>query len=433
MFLEVSRTIGEVRTSDAPAARIAVISLHTSPFDQPGIGDSGGMNVEIRALAARLGARGVAVDIFTRCAGRGVPQVQPAGQQARVVQVPAGPCEGVAGPDLHTLAPVFTDAVVRLGDVMGPYDLAHSHYWLSGPAGIAAAESWDVPLVASFHTLAEVKNIALPEGDAPEPLARIAEERRTIGAADRVVAPTGQDARYLADLYGADPGRIRVVPPGVDTLRFFRRDPRRARARLDVGAGPVVLFVGRLQPLKGPDLAVRAFAEAVRAGGDSMRDAVLLVVGGPSGPRGGSVRPWLEDVAKEAGISGRVWFLPPLPHEELPWIYSAADVLLMPSRSESFGLAALEAQACGVPVVGSRVGGLRTAVRDGATGYLVEGRDPAEYAARILALFSSPGLAERFSRAALAHAARFPWESTVDGLLGVYAELVPPLATARAS
>lgn len=408
-----------------------MISLHTSPFDQPGVGSSGGMNVEIRALAARLGARGVAVDIFTRCAGRGVPQVEPAGPQARVVQVPAGPCEEVAGPDLRALAPVFTDAVVRMGAGMGPYDLVHTHYWLSGPAGMAAARSWDVPLVASFHTLAEVKNIALAEGDAPEPLARIAEEKRTIVAADRVVAPTGQDARYLADLYGADPGRIRVVPPGVDTLRFFRRDPRRARSRLDLAAGPVVLFVGRLQPHKGPDLAVRAFADAVRAGGDSMRDAVLLVVGGPSGPRGGSVRPWLERVAAESGISERVRFLPPLPHHELPWIYSAADVLLMPSRSESFGLAALEAQACGVPVVGSRVGGLRTTVQDGATGYLVEGRDPADYAARVLAILSSSW--ERLSREAVAHAARFPWESTVGGLLGAYAELTPALAAARAS
>jgi D-inositol-3-phosphate glycosyltransferase len=391
------------------------------------------MNVEIRALADRLGAGGIAVDIFTRCAGRDVPQVQRVGPLARVVQVPAGPCAEVAKLDLPALVPAFAQGVARSEDDVGPYDLVHSHYWLSGPAGMAASRRWDVPLVASFHTLAKVKNLALGEEEVREPPIRALGERRVIRAADRVLAPTEEDARHLMELYDAEPARIRVLPPGVDLARFTRRDPTAARARLGLGEGPVILFVGRLQPLKGPDLAVRAFADAARRAPEAMRDAVLVMVGGPSGHRGEAVRPWLDAVVAEEGMAGRVKFLGPRPHEELSWVYSAADVLLMPSRSESFGLAALEAQACGVPVVAARVGGLRDVVRDGSSGYLIDGRDPVPYATALLAILSSTRLAGRMSRAAVAHAAGFPWDSTADRLLEVYGELLPALASARAS
>ncbi len=420
-----------MRTAQTPAARVAVISLHTSPLDQPGTGDSGGMNVEIRALAERLGARGVAVDIFTRCAGRSGPEVEVVGPLARVVQVPAGPCAEVDKLDLPALVPDFAESLVRRATELGPYDLVHAHYWLSGPAGIAAARRWEVPLIASFHTLAEVKNLAAAGAGVREPLARVVGERRVIEAADRVLAPTRQDARALIELYGADPERVRVVPPGVDRTVFFARDRGEARSRLGLGGGPVLLFVGRLQELKGPDLAIRAFAQAVRQG--SLREATLLIVGGPSGTEGGSILQRLKRVAADEGVLDRLLFAPPVPHEELSWVYSAADMLLMPSRSESFGLAALEAQACGVPVIASRVGGLRTAVRHGASGYLVEGRDPRAYASRILAILDSPPLAARLGRGAVGHAARFPWDATVDRLVGVYAELLPVLEAAAAS
>jgi D-inositol-3-phosphate glycosyltransferase len=418
---------------ETPLARIAVISLHTSPLDQPGVGDSGGMNVEICELAKGLGELGVAVDVFTRCAGRGVPEIQPLGPLARVIQVPAGPCADVAKLELPELVPTFSESLVRRAEELGPYDLIHAHYWLSGPAAAAAARRWDVPLFASFHTLGEVKNLTLADGEAPEPLARIAGERRAIRAADRVIAPTSETARQLVELYAADPARVRVVPPGVDAARFFPRERGAARGRLGLGPGPVVLFVGRLQPLKGPDLAIRAFADMARAAPEAMRDATFLMVGGPSGPGGGRVRSWLDGVAAEEGVTARVRFLEPRPHDELPWVYSAADVLVMPSRSESFGLAALEAQACGVPVVASSVGGLRSAVRDGLGGYLVEGRDPSAYAARMLAIVTGPDLAARLSAGAVAHAATFPWEHTVQRLLDVYAELLPELVSARAS
>jgi D-inositol-3-phosphate glycosyltransferase len=422
-----------MRSSDAAAARVAMISLHTSPLDQPGIGDSGGMNVEIRAVADRLAARGVAVDVFTRCAGREVPQVERVGPLTRVVQVPAGPCAEVAKVRLPALVPAFAQGVVRSEHELGPYDLVHTHYWLSGPAGMAAARRWDVPLVASFHTLAEVKNLALGEGDAREPVIRALGERRVIRAADRVLAPTEEDARHLMELYDAERARIRVLPPGVDLARFSRRDSRAARARLGLGDGPVILFVGRLQPLKGPDLAVRAFADAARRAPEAMRDAVLLMVGGRSGPRGEAVRPWLESVAAEEGVARRVRFLGPRAHEELPWVYSAADVFLMPSRSESFGLAALEAQACGVPVVAAGVGGLLSAVRHGVGGYLMEGRDPRSYGAALNAILSSNDLAGRMSRAGVTYAAGFPWDVTASRLIEVYGELLPVLASARAS
>jgi D-inositol-3-phosphate glycosyltransferase len=410
-------------------ARIAVISLHTSPLDQPGTGDSGGMNVEIRAIAERLGARGIATDIFTRCAGRPRPEVESVGPMSRLVQVQAGPCAEVDKLELPSLVPDFAQAILRRGDELGPYDLVHAHYWLSGPAGITASRTWDVPLVASFHTLAAVKNRA--SGDRWEPAWRIEGERRAIEAADRVLVPTREDAGALVDLYGAETARVRVVPPGVDRGLFRPRDRRVARLRLGLGAGPVLLFVGRLQELKGPDLAIRAFADTVRRAPDVMRAATMLVVGGPSGAEG--VGPWLHGVASAEGVLDRVRFLPPVPHAELSWVYSAADALLMPSRSESFGLAALEAQACGVPVIASSVGGLRTAVRHGIGGFLIEGRDPGTYASRVLAILDSPRMAARLARRGIAHAARFPWEATVDALQSVYAEVLPVLEPAAAS
>lgn len=431
MFARTSLTIDEVTTS--PVARVAVVSLHTSPFDQPGAGSSGGMNVEIRALSERLDARDVAVDIFTRCAGREVPEVERVGPLTRVIQVQAGPCAELPGAELTGVAGSFTEGLLRRGAELGSYDLVHSHYWLSGEAASGAARRWGIPLVASFHTLAEVKNLALADGEAPEPLARVAGERRTIHAADRVLVATRDDAHHLIDLYSADPLKIRIVPPGVDGRRFRPRDSDEARKRLGLGPGPLALFVGRLQRLKGPDLAIEAFSEALRGEPGLMRDARLLLVGGPSGPEAGSIRQWLEALVASHGLRDRVTFVPPQPHDQLARYYSAADVLLMPSRSESFGIAALEAQASGTPVVAAEVGGLRQAVRDGGGGFLITGREPAAYAEAIVRIVASPDLARRLARSGVSHAAAFSWERTVDGLLAAYGELVPGLESAQAS
>ena len=413
-----------------PRARIAVISLHTSPLDQPGTGDSGGMNVEIRALSEGLAAHGVAVDVYTRCAGRGVPEVDRLGPTARIIQVPAGPCAPVEKASLPGLLPGFVDSVLARAEERGPYDLIHAHYWLSGRAAAAAKALWGIPLVLSFHTLGEVKNRAAGLGST-EPPVRLEGERDAIAAADRILVPTPSEADHLAGLYGAERDRIRVVPPGVDQAVFAPGDRTEARRALGLPDGPVALFLGRLQPLKAPDVAVRAVAEARRRAPGLAGDLILLVVGGPSGADGPAYVSALRELAEDQG--GRVVFLPPRPHRELPAVYRAADVLVMPSRSESFGLAALEAQSCGIPVVASAVGGLRTVVAHGSSGFLVPGHAPGLYAERLLEVLGDPSLAAQLSRGAREHAMRFSWDRTVEGVVDAYRELLPEgVAAARA-
>ncbi|HEY1330295.1 MAG TPA: D-inositol-3-phosphate glycosyltransferase [Actinomycetota bacterium] len=416
---------------DAPA-KVAVISVHTSPTDQPGSGDSGGMNVYILSVARRLAEQGVEVDVFTRWRDRDAPPVQRVGEGARIIQVPAGPPGPVPKEDLPALLPQFLGGVLEHAAAdpadpatrrHSPYDVVHSHYWLSGWVGGRAKEIWGAPLVASFHTLGKVKNFSLAAGDRPEPPVRLDGERTVIHGADRILAPTPVEAAHLVGLYGADPGRIQVVPPGVDR-RVFRPSPKEeAKARLHLTNARLLLFVGRLQPLKGPDIAIRALADAVARAPDATRDVMLAVVGGPTGPDDGSDEvARLMHLAASAGVGDRVVFFPPQPHERLADFYAAADALLVPSRSESFGLVALEAQACGTPVIASAVGGLRYCVLDGRTGYLV-GHEPAEHADRILALLRDPALAERLSEGALRHASRFSWDATASAIRDVYLEL----------
>jgi D-inositol-3-phosphate glycosyltransferase len=410
-----------------PRPRIAVISLHTSPLDQPGTGDSGGMNVYIRAVTERLAGRGVAVDVFTRCAGRGVPEVERLGPLTRVIQIPAGPCAPVDKDRLPVVTASFADRIIESAGRV-PYDLVHAHYWLSGGPAMAVKEHWGVPLVASFHTLGEVKHQAGPA----EPPERLAGERVTIAAADRVLAPTSAEAEHLVRLYGASPERIRVIPPGVDAEVFFPRPKDRARARLGLAGRRVVLFLGRLQPVKGPDLAIRAVAQAIRRDRRAGSDVVLAVLGGPSGADGRGYVDRLRQLTSEEGIADRVLFLDPRPHHELPWVYSAAEVLLMPSRSESFGLAALEAQACGVPVVASAVGGLRFVVADGSSGLLAPRGDAPALADRLLAVLGDQDLRARLSTGARRQAGRFSWEDTAEGVLATYRELLPQPTLAAA-
>lgn len=409
----------------APRARVAVISLHTSPLDPPGTGDSGGMNVHIRETATRLARRGVAVDVFTRCAGRGVPEIEELAPGARVIQVQAGPCAPVGKERLPTLVPLFARSFLD-GD-LPPYDLVHAHYWLSGDAAMAAARTWGVPLVASFHTLARVKNANPAPEDRDEPEVRIRGEEALIRAADRLNAPTPHEAAHLSGLYGAPREALRVVTPGVDIRRFHPRSKRESKMAWGLAGRRVALFVGRLQPHKSPDVAIRAVAEAVRADPGATRDLELVLAGGAS-----TAAAWepahLRNLARREGIADRVRLVDSVLHEELPCLYAAADVLLVPSRSESFGLAALEAQASGTPVVASDAGGLRFVVADGRTGFVVEGHDPRAYADRLLRLLRAPELARRMGVAAAARAADLPWDRTVDQLLAVYGELTPALA-----
>lgn len=413
--------------------RVAVISVHTSPLDQPGTGDAGGMNVYIVEVSRRLAQAGVGVDIFTRATSSGLPSIVEMAPGVRVRHIVAGPFEELAKEELPAQLCAFTHGVLgaEADSPPGFYDLVHSHYWLSGQVGWLAKDRWGVPLVHTAHTLAKVKNAMLAEGDRPEPLGRIIGEEQVATEADRLVASTPSEARDLIDRYGADVDRVAVVQPGVDLNRFAPPAPGRERAtkvaarqRLGLPTqGRLVAFVGRIQPLKAPDVLLRATAE-LRVLDPFLADSVTaVVVGGPSGS--GLERPTsLMDLADLLGISGSVRFLPPLAGADLAALYLAADLVAVPSHNESFGLVALEAQASGTPVVAAAVGGLVTAVSDGVSGVLIEGHAPDDWARVIGKLLAEPARRAALSRGAVAHAGRFSWQRTVEGLLAVYHDTV---------
>jgi D-inositol-3-phosphate glycosyltransferase len=381
------------------------------------------MNVYIRAVAERLADRGVEVDVFTRCRGGIDHEDKHLAEGIRVIAIKAGPCAPIPKDDLPRFLPEFLGGVIRhtRDDVRG-YDIVHSHYWLSGWVGRAAKEVWQAPLVTSFHTLGKVKNYALARGEPPEPQTRIEGEQRIIDVSDRILAPTPSEAGQLVGLYRADPDRIRLVPPGVDHTIFMPRDRVAARDRLHLKDLRLALYVGRLQPHKGPDVAVQTLAELIARDPETSHDLQLALVGGPSGGDAEVAR--LMELAAALGVEDRVIFYPPQPQSRLADFYAAADVVLVPSRSESFGLVALEAGACGTPVVAASVGGLRSVIDDGETGFLVEGHDPGDHAEQALRILRSPGLQSSVGARAARAALRFTWDVTADEVASVYGELV---------
>lgn len=429
--------------------RIAMLSVHTSPLHQPGTGDAGGMNVYIVELARRLADHGIEVEIFTRATTGGLPPVVDLAPGVLVRHVDAGPYEGLAKEELPAQLCAFTHGVMRAwaGHRPGHYDLVHSHYWLSGHVGWLAAERWGVPLVHAMHTMAKVKNAALAEGDTPEPAARVIGETQIVRAADRLIANTAEEAAELVRYYDAEPGKVAVVHPGVNLDRFRPDGPAAApgsradgtpgragtsaggdgraaaRARLGLPQDALVpLFAGRIQPLKAPDILLRAVAIMLDEDPALRSRIVVPVVGGPSGS--GLAKPeGLQKLAARLGIADVVLFRPPVGQEQLADWYRAASVLVMPSHSESFGLVAIEAQACGTPVVAAEVGGLPVAVRDGETGFLVRGHDPADYA-RVLRRFDPAagggGLVTRMGTAAARHARSFGWDTAASATADVY-------------
>jgi D-inositol-3-phosphate glycosyltransferase len=401
--------------------------VHTSPLDQPGAGDAGGLNVYVVEVSRRLAERGIAVDVFTRATSSDLPPVVEMSPGVTVRHVSAGPFEGLGKDDLPAQLCAFTAAVLReeAQHEPGHFDVVHSHYWLSGQVGWLARDRWGVPLVHSAHTLAKVKNAALAEGDAPEPLARVIGEEQVVDEADRLVANTADEADQLVRWYDADPRRTLVIPPGVDLQRFSPGERQAARERIGVPADAVVLlFVGRIQPLKAPDLLLQAAARMLADDPDLRARLQVLVVGAPSGS--GLAEPQrLQELAVQLGVTDVVRFLPPQPPEQLAEHYRAADVAVVPSHNESFGLVALEAQACGTPVVAAAVGGLHTAVDDGVSGLLVEGRDPADYASAIRRVLARR---ELLAAGARRHASRFSWDRTVDSLVDAYAAAMAEMA-----
>jgi D-inositol-3-phosphate glycosyltransferase len=406
-----------------PPRRVAVLSVHTSPLEQPGTGDAGGMNVYITQTATRMAERGIAVEVFTRATSSELPPVAELAPGVLVRHVHAGPFEGLARDELPAQLCAFTAGVLRAEarNEPGYYDLLHSHYWLSGQVGWLARERWGVPLVHTAHTLARVKNAALADGDTPEPRTREIGEQQVVDEADRLVANTAVEAGQLIDLYGADPGKVRAVAPGVD-LGLFRPGSRfAARAALGIAPDAVVLaFVGRIQPLKGPDVLLRAAAELLARNAVDRSKLMVLIVGGPSGT-GLETPAALYELAAHLGIMDVMRFLPPQAGPALVNVFRAADLVAVPSHNESFGLVALEAQACGTPVVAAAVGGLRVAVADGYSGLLVPGHDPGVWA-NALRQALSPDVAAVLATGAVEHASGFSWDHTTDALIAEYVE-----------
>jgi D-inositol-3-phosphate glycosyltransferase len=391
---------------------VAMLSLHTSPLVQPGVGDAGGMNVFVRELGAALAQSGVSVRVYARRDASSEVERVAVEPGFEVVSVPVGPPVLGKG-QLLGLVDEFADWVAADVERCGEVDALHANYWLSGIAGHRLKHELSLPLISTFHTLGRVKSLG---GDA-EPLHRVAAEEAVMGCSDLVTASNDVEARQLRDLYGVPADRIELVPPGVDRAFFSPGDRSGARAALDLDDRPVVLFVGRIQPLKGLGVAVEALGLLRH------RDARLVVVGGPSGDDGDEEAARVDKRIAELGLGERVHFVPPQPHHLLSTYYRAADVCVVPSRSESFGLVALEAAACGIPVVAAAVGGLTTLVRDGETGLLLGDREPESFAAAIDRLLDDPSGSAELGAAAVASSRRYAWSATAARLRRVLGDL----------
>lgn len=397
--------------------RLAILCYHTSPTVQPGGQDAGGMNVYVREAARACAQRGYLVDIFTRAAGR-LPAREVLSPGVRLVRIAAGPPRAVAKQRLVEFVPAFAQGVAafRLAEGLR-YDLLHSHYWLSGLAGLQLQRRWDVPHLTMFHTLGEVKNRArLGERESAE---RIEGERSVVRGVDRIICATEHERGLLSAHYGADPAAMTTIPCGVDTTLFRPVDAvatEAMRRRLALAGERALVYVGRVEPLKGLDVVIDAIAQL-----DAPRP-LLLVVGGDSHAAAELRR--LRERAQRAGVADRLRFAGAVPQQDLAAIYSLADVCVVPSYYESFGMAALEAQACGTPVVASRVGGLPSAIHDGETGFLVPWRCPQPFAEQLDLLLRNNGLRRRFGESARAWAVRFAWPAIADALTAEYQRLL---------
>jgi len=401
--------------------RVAIISYHTCPVAPLGGPETGGLNVYVRELSRELAERGHEVDVFTRRAGD-VPADEPAlvdgSPHARLIHIDAGPSEYVEKPLLPDYLDHFEQGVLAFAAREGiTYDIVHSHYWLSGIVGERLKARWGVPHVTMFHTLAEVKSRSrISEW---EPDVRFAGEHAIVQQADRIIAAGTDEKALLVRLYDAAAERVSVVPCGVNLDLFHPVDQREARRALSLRDDDrILLFVGRVEPLKGIDILLGAAAELAVE-----HDCTVLVAGGDSSAQEGEIA-YLRNLAKRYGIADRVRFLGAVEHERLPLYYSAADVCVVPSFYESFGLVALEAMACGTPVVASRVGGLAGTVRDGETGYLIPWRCPEPFAERIELLLGNEELRRAFGRTAREAVERFRWANVAEQVIGVYRELI---------
>jgi D-inositol-3-phosphate glycosyltransferase len=411
--------------------RIATLMVHTSPLDQAGTGDAGGMNIYVCEAAQNMAAMGVQVDIFTRRTNNEVADVVDVAPGVRVIQLNVGPVSGVTKELLPKLIPdlsaAFKEALVNTR-----YDIIHSHYWISGKVAMPVAKELGIPLVHTMHTMARVKNLNLAEGEVPEPMIRVQGETQVVAAADALVANTDAEAASLVSLYEACPDNVLVVSPGVN-LKVFTPGAGRTAAREVVGLDKdshIITFVGRIQPHKGPEVLIRSIAELVSHSPHLRTKLITNIIGGASGANQSEVER-LKELSTWLGIDDVVRFAPPVPREELPQWYRASDLVCVPSYSESFGLVALEAQACGTPVVATAVGGLRTAVADGISGVLVDGHDPRAWSSVLARLLQEPQRRVLLSMGAIEHASHFGWDATSRGTLDIYDRVLSARAEAK--
>jgi D-inositol-3-phosphate glycosyltransferase len=405
------------------SGRIAVLMVHTSPLEQPGIGDAGGMNIYVVESAQRMAAMGVSVDIFTRrthTSETATVEISP-GVRVRYFDCGHGTLSKEQLP-AH-IAGLSKEFLRLVKDEK--YDAIHSHYWISGKVAMPAAKALGIPLVHTMHTMARVKNLNLAEGESPEPMIRVQGETQVVAAANALVANTDAEAASLVSLYDACPDIVHVVSPGVDLYTFTPGQGRSAaRVIVDVPQDSLVVsFVGRIQPHKGPEVLIRATSELVKHSPLMRHKLIVNIIGGASGANTEEVDR-LKELTTWLGIDDVVRFAPPVARGDLAQWYRAADLVVVPSYSESFGLVALEAQACGTPVVATAVGGLRTAVADGISGVLVDGHDPKAWSSVIARLLQEPQRRVLLSMGAIEHASHFGWDATARGTLDIYDQVI---------
>ncbi|HBY93041.1 MAG TPA: glycosyltransferase family 1 protein [Chloroflexi bacterium] len=411
-----------------PRGRVAMLSVHTCPLAMLGGKNTGGMNVYVRELSRELGRRGWAVDIYTHAESLSHPAVVVMARNVRVIHTVAGPVAHVGKNELYNYLPEFTENVLAMAAAEDlSYDVVHSHYWLSGLVAERLRAAWKAPIIQMFHTLGEMKNRVAQRSEERELDVRIASERRIMGFADRIVAATPLDRQQMLDLYGADPERIEIIPCGVD-LSLFRRI-RKAEARANLTISPtsrLILFVGRVEPLKGIDTLLRAIALVVRRHPHWPGHLALAVIGGSAEDSNEVLTAEmrrLRALRAELGLEGLVTFLGAQSQETLPDFYSAAEMVVMPSHYESFGMVALEAMASGTPVIASDVGGLTYTVQDGKTGFLVPPQRPDLLADKIEKLLEQPALRRAMGAAGVVWAQRFGWSAITDQVLTMYHQL----------
>ena len=404
--------------------------VHTSPLDQPGAGDAGGMNIYVVESAERMAAMGVSVDIFTRRHSPDLPDIVELSPGVRVRHLNIG-AYNATKEELPALIPNLSDAFSEVLEGE-KYDVIHSHYWISGKVGMQTAKKFGIPLAHTMHTMARVKNMNLAEGERPEPMIRVQGETQVVAAANALIANTDAEAASLVSLYEACPDNVSVVSPGVDLYTFTAGSGRKA-AREAIGLpqdAHILAFVGRIQPHKGPEVLIRAVAEMLNHSPHLRPKLITIIMGGASGSGLGEVER-LKDLVSWLNISDVVRFENPVPRAQIPQWYRAADLVCVPSYSESFGLVALEAQACGTPVVATAVGGLRTAVADGISGVLVDGHDPRAWSSVLARLIQEPQRRVLLSMGAIEHASHFGWDATARGTLDIYDRIIATSASAR--